>query len=109
MQSMYLSCNDISRLKGVRVCQVLMDHKVFEPVGAKLYLFKNEKETEFEDTNTSLYKFVNSSLAPFLPRKNEDNESLSPEQICKQKTKRRSKWVTLNYFDFFFFFLVKVG
>ncbi|KAK0683219.1 DEPD7 protein, partial [Pygoscelis papua] len=91
MQSMYLSCNDISRLKGVRVCQALMDHKVFEPVGAKLYLFRNEKETEFEDTNTSLYKFVNSSLSPHLPRKNKDNESLSPEQIRKQKTKRHSK------------------
>ncbi|NXD73661.1 DEPD7 protein, partial [Eolophus roseicapillus] len=91
MQSMYLSCNDISRLKGVRVCQALMDHKVFEPVGAKLYLFKNEKETEFEDTNTSLYKFVNSSLTPLLPRKNKGNESLSPEQTCKQKTKRCSK------------------
>ncbi|KFZ46914.1 DEP domain-containing protein 7, partial [Antrostomus carolinensis] len=91
MQSMYLSCNDISRLKGVRVCQALMDHKVFEPVGAKLYLFKNEKETEFEDTNTSLYRFVNSSLTPLLPRKNEDNESLSPEQICKQKRKSCSK------------------
>ncbi|XP_076191498.1 DEP domain-containing protein 4 isoform X1 [Aptenodytes patagonicus] len=90
MQSMYLSCNDISRLKGVRVCQALMDHKVFEPVGAKLYLFRNERETEFEDTNTSLYKFVNSSFTPRLPRKNKDNESLSPEQICKQKTKRRS-------------------
>ncbi|KAM9025959.1 DEP domain-containing protein 4 isoform 2-T2 [Ara ararauna] len=91
MQSMYLSCNDISRLKGVRVCQALMDHKVFEPVGAKLHLFKNEKETEFEDTNTSLYKFVNSSPTTLLLRKNKDNESLSPEQICKQKTKRCSK------------------
>ncbi|NWU45122.1 DEPD7 protein, partial [Hylia prasina] len=91
MQSMYLSCSDISRLKGVRVCQALMDHKVFEPVGAKLYLFKNGKETEFEDTDTSLYRFVNSSLDPLLPRKNKDNESLSPEQICKQKTKRWSK------------------
>ncbi|NXB02331.1 DEPD7 protein, partial [Cnemophilus loriae] len=91
MQSMYLSCNDISRLKGVRVCQALMDHKVFEPVGAKLYLFKNGKETEFEDADTSLYRFVNSSLDPLLPRKNKDNESLSPEQICKQKTKRLSK------------------
>ncbi|NXF18003.1 DEPD7 protein, partial [Rhodinocichla rosea] len=91
MQSMYLSCNDISRLKGVRVCQALMDHKVFEPVGAKLYLFKNGKETEFEDTDTSLYRFVNSSLDPLLPRKNKDNESLSPEQICKQKTKLCSK------------------
>ncbi|KFW01492.1 DEP domain-containing protein 7, partial [Eurypyga helias] len=91
MQSMYLSCNDISRLKGVRVCQALMDHKVFEPVGARLNLFKNEKEMEFEDTNTSLYKFVNSNLTPLLPRKNKDNENLSPEQICKQKTKRHSK------------------
>ncbi|KAL9854511.1 DEP domain-containing protein 4 isoform 3-T3 [Geothlypis trichas] len=87
MQSMYLSCNDISRLKGVRVCQALMDHKVFEPVGAKLYLFKNGKETEFEDTDTSLYRFVNSGLDPPLPRKSKDNESLSPGQICKQKTK----------------------
>uniref|UniRef100_A0A8C5U6E7 DEP domain containing 4 n=1 Tax=Malurus cyaneus samueli TaxID=2593467 RepID=A0A8C5U6E7_9PASS len=101
MQSMYLSCNDISRLKGVRVCQALMDHKVFEPVGAKLYLFKNGKETEFEDTDTSLYRFVNSSLDPLLPRKNKDNECLSPEeQICKQKTKRHSKSVTLHYSDF---------
>ncbi|NXF83018.1 DEPD7 protein, partial [Sclerurus mexicanus] len=91
MQSMYLSCNDISRLKGVRVCQALMDHKVFEPVGAKLYLFKNGKEAEFEDTDTSLYRFVNSSLEPPLQRKDEDNESLSPEQIYKQKTKRCSK------------------
>ncbi|NXO84202.1 DEPD7 protein, partial [Sitta europaea] len=90
MQSMYLSCNDISRLKGVRVCQALMDHKVFEPVGAKLYLFKNGKETEFEDTDTSLYRFVNSSLEP-LPRKNKDNKSISPEQICNQKTKICSK------------------
>ncbi|XP_009865056.1 PREDICTED: DEP domain-containing protein 4, partial [Apaloderma vittatum] len=77
MQSMYLSCNDISRLKGVRVCQALMDHKVFEPVGAKLHLFKNEKETEFEDSNTSLYRFVNSSLIPLLPRRNQDNEILT--------------------------------
>ncbi|NWZ44488.1 DEPD7 protein, partial [Brachypodius atriceps] len=91
MQSMYLSCNDISRLKGVRVCQALMDHKVFEPVGAKLYLFKNGKETEFEDTDTTLYRFVNSSLDPLIPRKNKDNESLSPKQICKQKTKICSK------------------
>ncbi|NXE49906.1 DEPD7 protein, partial [Casuarius casuarius] len=87
MQSMYLSCNDISRLKGVRVCQALMDHKVFEPVGAKLHLFKNEKEPEFEDTSSSLYKFVNSNITPLLLKKNNDNESLSPEQIYGQKTR----------------------
>ncbi|XP_025909325.1 DEP domain-containing protein 4 isoform X2 [Nothoprocta perdicaria] len=91
MQSMYLSCNDISRLKGVRVCQALMDHKVFEPVGAKLNLFKNEKEPEFEDTSSSLYKFVNTGITPPLPRKNKENGSLSPQQMYGQKTKRHSK------------------
>ncbi|XP_009077424.1 PREDICTED: DEP domain-containing protein 4, partial [Acanthisitta chloris] len=85
MQSMYLSCNDISRLKGVHVCQALMDHKVFEPVGAKLYLFKHGKETEFEDTDTSLYRFVNSSLNP-LTRKNKDKENLSPEHRAECDT-----------------------
>lgn len=68
-----------------------MDHKVFEPVGAKLYLFEKEKETESEDTNTSLYKFVNSILTPLIPRKNKDNQGLFPEQICYPKTRRRSK------------------
>ncbi|KAM8820068.1 DEP domain-containing protein 4 [Eudromia elegans] len=90
MQSMYLSCKDISRLKGVRVCQALMDHKVFEPVGAKLNFFKNEKEPEFEDTSSSLYKFVNTNNTPLLG-KNKDNESLSSQQIYGQKTKRHLK------------------
>uniref|UniRef100_A0A8C7ECW5 DEP domain containing 4 n=1 Tax=Nothoprocta perdicaria TaxID=30464 RepID=A0A8C7ECW5_NOTPE len=84
MQSMYLSCNDISRLKGVRVCQALMDHKVFEPVGAKLNLFKNEKEPEFEDTSSSLYKFVNTGITPPLPRKNKENGII--EDVWKQQT-----------------------
>ncbi|XP_009997346.1 PREDICTED: DEP domain-containing protein 4, partial [Chaetura pelagica] len=79
MQSMYLSCNDISRLKGVRVCQALMDHKVFEPVGPKLSLFKNEKETEFEDTNNSLYKFVSKCPTPLLPRKIKDKSRMNGE------------------------------
>lgn len=54
MQNTCLSSNDISRLKGVRLCQVLMNHKVFEPVGMKK-LFKKEKELEFEDSNKSLH------------------------------------------------------
>ncbi|NWJ10288.1 DEPD7 protein, partial [Crypturellus undulatus] len=93
MQSMYLSCNDISRVKGIRVCQALMDHKVFEPVGAKLNFFKNEKEQEFEDTSSSLYKFVNPNITPFLLRKNKDNENLFPQQMYGQKTKTDEKWI----------------
>ncbi|KAK2505622.1 hypothetical protein MC885_003213, partial [Smutsia gigantea] len=52
MQNTCLSSNDISCLKGVRLCQVLMNHKVFEPVGMKL--LKNQKDLEFEDSNNTV-------------------------------------------------------
>ncbi|KAL4701760.1 hypothetical protein H8959_015764 [Pygathrix nigripes] len=57
MQNTCLNSSDIFRLKGVRLCRVLMNHKVFEPVGMKK-LFKKEKELEFEDSNNSLYLFL---------------------------------------------------
>lgn len=47
MQNMCLSSNDTSPLKGVHLCQILMNHKVFETEETKL--LKNEKEFEFED------------------------------------------------------------
>ncbi|XP_055973523.1 DEP domain-containing protein 4 [Sorex fumeus] len=87
MQNTCLSSSDISRLKGVRLCQVLMNNKVFEPVGTTL--FKNEKKLEFEDSNTSLYRFLdNKSSGNFCKRKDAENrligemkakESLRPE------------------------------
>ncbi|XP_068128912.1 DEP domain-containing protein 4 [Hyperolius riggenbachi] len=58
MQNMYLSSYDISRAKGVQLCQALMEHKLFEPVGSKL--FKVEAEHVFEDSNNQFYRFVES-------------------------------------------------
>ncbi|EMP28332.1 DEP domain-containing protein 7 [Chelonia mydas] len=94
MHSMYLSSNDLSRLKGVRLCQALMDHKVFEPVGPKL--FKNERELEFEDTSNSLYRFLDSHISPLLLKRKEYIENLSPEEILELKAKKLSrldKWL----------------
>uniref|UniRef100_A0A8I5YN73 DEP domain containing 4 n=1 Tax=Pongo abelii TaxID=9601 RepID=A0A8I5YN73_PONAB len=83
VQNTCLSSNDISRLKGVHLCQVLMNHKVFKPVGMKK-LFKKEKELEFEDSNNSLYRFLgNKSSYDCCKRQkdaeNEFNENLRPE------------------------------
>uniref|UniRef100_A0A8C8SS40 DEP domain containing 4 n=1 Tax=Pelusios castaneus TaxID=367368 RepID=A0A8C8SS40_9SAUR len=89
MHSIYLSSNDLSRLKGVRLCQTLMDHKVFEPVGPKL--FKNEKELEFEDTSSSLYRFLDNHLSPLLLKRNDYTENLSPEEVLELKAKKRSR------------------
>ncbi|CAM4495779.1 unnamed protein product [Lepidochelys kempii] len=89
MHSMYLSSNDLSRLKGVRLCQALMDHKVFEPVGPKL--FKNERQLEFEDTSNSLYRFLDSHISPLLLKRKEYIENLSPEEILELKAKKLSR------------------
>lgn len=79
MQNMYLSSYDISRTKGVQLCQALMDHKVFEPVGAKL--FRTEAELVFEDSNSHYYRFLESKSAA----------ECSPSEKSFGKEKRRSR------------------
>lgn len=66
MQNMCLSSNDLSHLKQVRLCQVLMNHTVFQPVGVKL--FKNEKELEFEDSKNRLYRFLGNKSTYFFAK-----------------------------------------
>ncbi|KAB0385801.1 hypothetical protein FD755_000757, partial [Muntiacus reevesi] len=73
MQNMCLSSDDISRLKGVCLWQVLMNHKVIEP------------ELEFEDSNNSLYRFLgNKSSYVFCKRKKNSETGLTDEIKAKE-------------------------
>ncbi|XP_060162147.1 DEP domain-containing protein 4 isoform X1 [Globicephala melas] len=93
MQNTCLSSNDISRLKGVRLCQLLMNHKVFEPVEMKL--FKNEKELEFEDSNNSLYRFLgNKSSYVFCKRKKDSETGLNDEIKAKESLRPEGKVIS---------------
>ncbi|XP_036106567.1 DEP domain-containing protein 4 isoform X2 [Molossus molossus] len=93
MQNMCLSSNDISRLKGVRLCQVLMNHKVFQPVGVKL--FKNEKELEFEDSNNSLYRFLgNESSYVFCERKMDTENGLTDKINAKESLRPEDEMIS---------------
>ncbi|KAM4523312.1 DEP domain-containing protein 4 [Fundulus diaphanus] len=56
MQNVVFSTSEVSRLKAARLCQALMEAKVFEPVGTKL--FCRDKEAAFEDSGSSLYRFL---------------------------------------------------
>ncbi|XP_013859667.1 DEP domain-containing protein 4 [Austrofundulus limnaeus] len=56
MQNAVLCTSEVSRLKAARLCQALMEAKVFEPVGTKL--FRRDKEVAFEDNSGSLYRFL---------------------------------------------------
>uniref|UniRef100_A0A8D2ZLY9 DEP domain-containing protein n=1 Tax=Scophthalmus maximus TaxID=52904 RepID=A0A8D2ZLY9_SCOMX len=56
MQNVVFCTSEVSRLKAARLCQALMEAKVFEPVGTKL--FRRDKEAAFEDSSCSLYRFL---------------------------------------------------
>ncbi|XP_068801353.1 DEP domain-containing protein 7 isoform X2 [Struthio camelus] len=59
LQNKYFGDVDISRAKIVRVCQALMDYKVFEAVSTRV--FGKDKRSVFEDSSSSLYRFTNVS------------------------------------------------
>ncbi|XP_069758503.1 DEP domain-containing protein 7 isoform X2 [Narcine bancroftii] len=56
LQNKYFDA-EITRSKVVRLCQALMDKNVFEGVGTKLF-GKVKKESIFEDSSCSLYRFT---------------------------------------------------
>ncbi|TRY58406.1 hypothetical protein DNTS_018489 [Danionella cerebrum] len=59
MQNIFFCTSEVSRLKATRLCQALMESRVFEPVGMKL--FRREREMVFEDSSCSLYQFLEGS------------------------------------------------
>ncbi|XP_049745545.1 DEP domain-containing protein 7 [Elephas maximus indicus] len=56
IQNKYFGDVDIPRTKVVRVCQALMDYKIFEAVPTKV--FGKDKKPTFEDSSSSLYRFT---------------------------------------------------
>ncbi|KAI5617756.1 DEP domain-containing protein 4 [Silurus asotus] len=73
MQNIYFCTSDVTRLKAVRLCQALMDARVFEPVGVKL--FRREKELAFEDSGCSLYRFLDADGLPGSAKSGADQEN----------------------------------
>ncbi|KAI7792013.1 DEP domain-containing protein 4 isoform X1 [Triplophysa rosa] len=80
MQNIYFCSSEVSRLKAAKLCQALMDSRVFEPVGMKL--FRKEKEMTFEDSSCSLYRFLDSGD----PYRKRYNENQTPDQHTGKKT-----------------------
>ncbi|XP_049422484.1 DEP domain-containing protein 4 isoform X2 [Epinephelus fuscoguttatus] len=91
MQNVVFCTSEVSRLKAARLCQALMEAKVFEPVGTKL--FRRDKEVTFEDSSCSLYRFLEYKVVPNSAMKecNSDTENVPPEEqgLKRKKSSRR--------------------
>lgn len=96
MQNIYFCTSDVTRLKAVRLCQALMDARVFEPVGVKL--FRREKELAFEDSGCSLYRFLDSDGLPGSAKHGGDMENKAPvkEHGKKMKSSRFDHFKTFS-------------
>lgn len=66
----------VPRYKAVRLCQALMDSRVFEPVGVKVF-GKEKKRATFEDSSCSLYRFLSSTTGPSSSLTNTNSHSTS--------------------------------
>ncbi|XP_016427355.1 DEP domain-containing protein 4 [Sinocyclocheilus rhinocerous] len=84
MQNIYFCSSEVSRLKAARLCQALMESRVFEPIGIKL--FRRDKEMTFEDSSCSLYRFLDGSTKKTYS----GSEHQTPDkQTGKRKTTSR--------------------
>lgn len=89
MQNIVFCSSEVSRLKAARLCQALMDSRVFEPVGKKL--FRRENESAFEDSSHSLYRFVDCNALPGSGKCGTDSENWSPGGEPEGKKKKGSR------------------
>lgn len=87
MQNVVFCTSEVSRLKAARLCQALMEAKVFEPVGTKL--FRRDKEVTFEDSSCSLYRFLEYKVLPGSLGKgcSSDTENMQSEDVGIKRKK----------------------
>ncbi|XP_030629357.1 DEP domain-containing protein 4 [Chanos chanos] len=88
MQNVLFRNSEVSRLKAVRLCQALMEARVFEPVGMKL--FRREREMTFEDSSCSLYRFLECSALVGSAKHHGDVDNASSDKT-ERKRKRDSR------------------
>lgn len=88
MQNVVFCTSEVSRLKAARLCQALMEAKVFESVGTKL--FRRDKEVTFEDSSCSLYRFLDYKVLTNSSMKEYNTENMPPEEegIKRKKSTR---------------------
>ncbi|KAK9542655.1 hypothetical protein VZT92_000498 [Zoarces viviparus] len=70
----FFSDEAVPRFKAVRLCQALMDSRVFEPVGVKVFC-KEKKPATFEDSSCSLYRFLSPTTDSSSPLANANSTS----------------------------------
>ncbi|XP_061102168.1 DEP domain-containing protein 7-like isoform X1 [Conger conger] len=87
--------DEIPRAKVVRVCQALMEYKVFEPVGTRGF-GKDKKQPTFEDSSCSLYRFLNVQNHSTDNQENGCDSPVDPKIFYRMHARRKEEPVCLK-------------
>ncbi|KAG8438244.1 hypothetical protein GDO86_008803 [Hymenochirus boettgeri] len=98
VQHKYFGESEITRSKVVRVCQALMDCKVFEAIVTACMFGREKKRTVFEDSSCCLYRFINMSsyLGGQVEKGNGRCTPQRPEQSGFQSQSLEDLWDNLS-------------
>uniref|UniRef100_A0A8D3E5C5 DEP domain-containing protein n=1 Tax=Scophthalmus maximus TaxID=52904 RepID=A0A8D3E5C5_SCOMX len=97
MQNVVFCTSEVSRLKAARLCQALMEAKVFEPVGTKL--FRRDKEAAFEDSSCSLYRFLEYKALPGSSVKEINKDYIQNDSLCRYELRTISNPLAVGPLD----------
>lgn len=78
----------VARYKAVRLCQALMDSRVFEPVGNRVVFGKEKKRPTFEDSSWSLYRFLSPVTSSLTPHHNTSQSTITIDSGYESPSKR---------------------
>ncbi|XP_066540286.1 DEP domain-containing protein 7 isoform X2 [Hoplias malabaricus] len=86
IQNKFCGDEEVPRFKAVRLCQALMDSRVFEAVGTKVF-GKEKRQAKFEDSSYSLYRFLNTPV----PKSPNTNTGYKSECIQRNEASKREE------------------
>ncbi|KAL7870779.1 hypothetical protein SRHO_G00082760 [Serrasalmus rhombeus] len=86
IQNKFCGDEEVPRSKAVRLCQALMDSRVFEAVDTKVF-GKEKRQGKFEDSSCSLYRFLNTPV----PNKDTIDTVYSPPRIQRNEASKREE------------------
>ncbi|XP_041715521.2 DEP domain-containing protein 7 isoform X1 [Coregonus clupeaformis] len=92
IQSRFCGDAEVPRSKAVRLCQALMDSRVFEAVGTKVFGNKEKWRATFEDSSCSLYRFLPLPSSPTTMTSSHSTSTITIESEYDSPSKHRNSY-----------------
>ncbi|XP_071256900.1 DEP domain-containing protein 7 isoform X1 [Salvelinus alpinus] len=92
IQSRFCGDAEVPRSKAVRLCQTLMDSRVFEAVGTNIFGNKEKGRATFEDSSCSLYRLLPLPSSPTTMTSSHSTSTITIESGYDSPSKHRNSY-----------------